>query len=430
MKKLFNSKMVAWFMCLCLIMGSMPVTAMAESGTTRKMMSLKVSTIEVASESDYIARGPYGTIEAEEAVFLFPGGAYDGIRIDYYNPMQDTEGYGLETGYNYIAEFNAQMSLADTVTENFMAQLLVGVPEGYDGTKAKILEGNAESMNGNLSKSTKTNIALFDVEVEVVGNTGIIWIIAEFKSTSGGGTPEGGSGDTGDEGGSGDEGGTGDQGGSGDEGNRPVPPQGTGSGDNGSNNNTGNAGSPAQSSPQSQTPAAPVALKTTNVNGAQLTGWNDIANLIPTLTSNAVTKPAGSNDSLLQVDLNGNGSKVVPADVIKQVDNASITGLHLFLTGAEAITFLANTDLSTYVPTDFDLVDTVTDNAKTIDFKVKQNIGVSLVFHTMVPVRNRVVSIYREAADGTRILVGTAMANANGQLCFGINETAKYVLTY
>lgn len=168
---------------------------------------------------------------------------------------------------------------------------------------------------------------------------------------------------------------------------------------------------------------------TVNISGAQISGWVAIAAAIPNLSIEQMKKVNGNNESLLHVDLS-NSIKLVPATVISAVDNAKIGGLHIFIGGGSAVTFFTSSDLSKYVLTNFEHVDTVTKKSKTIDFKYKQSIGATVVLHTVVSAKSSPVSIYKYDKDGKKVLIGTTASNERGQLCFNITETAKYVLEY
>ena len=172
---------------------------------------------------------------------------------------------------------------------------------------------------------------------------------------------------------------------------------------------------------------APV-LKTTNVAGEQISGWDAIAKAISTQTKDEQESVSGSNQDILHVDASST-DKIIPAATVKEISASALRGLHVFIGDSDAVTFLAKNDFSGYKETNFEHKDTITEHSRTIDFTHKQDLGATVVFHTTVPVSLGEVTIYKVDADN-KILVGKVISNANGQVCFEITETAMYVLEY
>ncbi len=171
------------------------------------------------------------------------------------------------------------------------------------------------------------------------------------------------------------------------------------------------------------------ALKTTNIAGEQISGWKDITKAISTQTKEKQQSVSGANQDLLHVDASG-FNKTIPAATVKEVSSSALRGLHVFIGDGDAITFLAKNDLSDYKETNFEHKDTVTDHARTIDFTYKQELGVTVVFHTTVPAKLSEVTVYKVDADNKKIRIVKTASNANGQVCFQITETATYILEY
>lgn len=171
-------------------------------------------------------------------------------------------------------------------------------------------------------------------------------------------------------------------------------------------------------------------LKTTNINGIQLEGWEAINKAIPTLTKDKLLRVNGANQTLLHIDLSGSG-KTIPAFVIRTADKAvGIAGLHIFIGNGDAVTFLSGNNLSGYKETNFEHKDTITEHTRTIEFLHRQPLGVTLLFHTTVPVKSAKVTVYKVVPNQSRVLVARTVSNEKGQVCFPISETATYILEY
>ena len=181
-------------------------------------------------------------------------------------------------------------------------------------------------------------------------------------------------------------------------------------------------------SSDTDTPAPAPVLKTTNLAGEQIVGWDAITKLIATQTKDKQQNVSGANQDLLHVDAS-EFDKTIPAATVKAVSSSALRGLHVFIGNSDAVTFLAKTKLSGYKETNFDHKDTVTDHTRTIEFTNKQALGTTVTFHTTVPVKNGTVTVYKVDANG-RTRIATTVSNANGQVCFPITETATYVLEY
>ena len=179
----------------------------------------------------------------------------------------------------------------------------------------------------------------------------------------------------------------------------------------------------------SDTPAALPELKTTNIAGEQIFGWDAITASLATQTKEKLQSVSGVNQDLLHVDASG-FDKIIPAATVKAVSSSALKGLHVFIGDSDAVTFLAKSNLSGYKETNFAHKDTATDHTKTIEFTNKQALGTTVVFHTTVSAKTSAVTVYKVGTDNKRTLVAKTVSNANGQVCFPITETATYVLEY
>ena len=190
---------------------------------------------------------------------------------------------------------------------------------------------------------------------------------------------------------------------------------------------------PSNPEPAKPTPSAPAVpapvLKTTNIAGEQISGWDAITKAISTQTKEKQENVSGSNQDILHVDASST-DKIIPAATVKEISSSALRGLHVFIGDSDAVTFLAKNDFSGYKETNFEHKDTITEHSRTIDFTNKQDLGATVVFHTTVPVSLGEVTIYKVDADNNKTLVGKVISNANGQVCFEITETAMYVLEY
>lgn len=186
-------------------------------------------------------------------------------------------------------------------------------------------------------------------------------------------------------------------------------------------------GNTSNTSSASEAPA-PV-LTTTNLVGEQISGWDAITKAISTQTKEKQQNVSGANQDLLHVDAS-TVDKTIPVTTVKAVSSSSLRGLHVFIGSSDAVTFLAKNDLSGYKETSFDHKDTITGHTRTIEFTHKQALGATVVFHTTVPVKSGVVTIYKVDANNNKIQIAKTISTVNGQVCFLITETATYVLEY
>ena len=178
----------------------------------------------------------------------------------------------------------------------------------------------------------------------------------------------------------------------------------------------------------SEASAALPELKTTNVAGEQIIGWDAITTALATQTKEKLQSVSGVNQDLLHVDAGGS-DKIIPAAAVKAASSSALRGLHVFIGDSDAVTFCTKSDLSGYKETNFAHTDTVADHARTIAFTNKQALGTTVAFHTTVPAKSATVTVYKVDANG-RTCIAKTVSNAAGQVCFPMTETATYVLEY
>lgn len=86
---------------------------------------------------------------------------YQGLAIDYYNPMAETEWYDpVSDGYDIQAEYTVSIPLTDYEGDTLSGTLTIPLPDGYDGASARIKGG------ASASSYTATTVS-FPVTLEV-----------------------------------------------------------------------------------------------------------------------------------------------------------------------------------------------------------------------------------------------------------------------
>ena len=101
---------------------------------------------------------------------------WQGLAIDYYNPMAETEWYvPVSEGYDIQAEYTVSIPLTGYEGETLSGTLTIPLPEGYDGTTARIKNGAAAS------SYTATTVT-FPLTLDVSGNTAEAFeLLIEYK---------------------------------------------------------------------------------------------------------------------------------------------------------------------------------------------------------------------------------------------------------
>lgn len=169
-------------------------------------------------------------------------------------------------------------------------------------------------------------------------------------------------------------------------------------------------------------------MATENIEGVTFNTWEEITANTPNLTAEKLQKVNASNDDLLHVNIVGKSDKTVPVSAVQAMDKSTIGGLHVFIGESDAVTFLNSVDYANYTGKNFAHDDTFTENSRTIDFKDKDSINATVMFHSLIA-PNATAKIYK-VVDGAEVLIGTASSNEFGGICFAINDLATYVIRY
>lgn len=97
---------------------------------------------------------------------------YQGLAIDYYNPMVDAQ---LSEGYDIQAGYTVSIPLTDYASETLSGTLTIPLPEGYDGATARIKGG------ASASSYTATTVS-FPVTLDVsYGTAEAFELLIEYK---------------------------------------------------------------------------------------------------------------------------------------------------------------------------------------------------------------------------------------------------------
>lgn len=101
---------------------------------------------------------------------------YQGLAIDYYYPMTETEWYEpVSEGYDIQAEYTISIPLTDYEGTTLSGTLTVPLPEGYDGATARIKGG------ASASSYTATSVS-FPVTLDVSGGTAEVFgLLIEYR---------------------------------------------------------------------------------------------------------------------------------------------------------------------------------------------------------------------------------------------------------
>ena len=148
----------------------------------RNTITLPVRTIE-SEDSDYTIRPnltAYFIPDKDTTVTVGNFSEYQGLRIDYYNPMNPTEGEpALSEGYDMLAEYHVAIPLTEYEGETLSGTLTIPLPQGYDGATARIKGG------ASASSYTATTVT-FPLTLDVSGNTAEAFeLLIEYKKKSG-----------------------------------------------------------------------------------------------------------------------------------------------------------------------------------------------------------------------------------------------------
>lgn len=150
------------------------VSLIAAEKVVRNKVNLSVSTLEHETDMGYTLQSNLsGAFSTNQDVLLY--GDYDGIMIDYYWPMQEpTLVSQLDEGYSALVEYNVNLSTLNDISGPISGSLSIPLPNGLDGTSAKIIGGPSASAS---SASTIT----FPVTLDAAYGSAFVNFLVEYK---------------------------------------------------------------------------------------------------------------------------------------------------------------------------------------------------------------------------------------------------------
>lgn len=170
-------------------------------------------------------------------------------------------------------------------------------------------------------------------------------------------------------------------------------------------------------------------INTVNIGGFTLDTWEDILVYMPEMKMADLVEVNEANSDFFHVDITNLANMYVPAAVVQALANSDTTGLHVFIGGGDAITFMKGYNYTDYSTMYFNHTDVVTADSHTIDFDQKKSIGGTVVLHTNIGDAGKAATVYK-VVDGQEMMIASCVSNADGMICFKITETAKYVVKY
>lgn len=116
------------------------------------------------------------TFTPDTAVTVGEFNEFQGLAIDYYNPMAETEWYEpVSEGYDIQAGYTVSIPLTGYAGETLSGTLTIPLPQGYDGATARIKGG------ASASSYTATTVT-FPLTLEVSGGTAEAFeLLIEYK---------------------------------------------------------------------------------------------------------------------------------------------------------------------------------------------------------------------------------------------------------
>lgn len=139
---------------------------------------------------------------------------------------------------------------------------------------------------------------------------------------------------------------------------------------------------------------------------------------------------AEDKNKFLEVDLS-EYYKTVPKSVGKILaDCKNLKGLQVKLGGWDAVSFVSNETLKNMNDVEFDLTSTDYANKRVIDFERYQLIGTNVIFHTKINKTNTEGKVYMVDDNGKETFLQNVKSDADGRVCFTINQTGNYVIKY
>lgn len=116
------------------------------------------------------------TFTPNSAVTVGEFNEWQGLAIDYYNPMAETEWYEpVSEGYDIQAAYTVSIPLTSYAGETLSGTLTIPLPQGYDGATARIKGG------ASASSYTATSVS-FPVTLDVSGGTAEVFgLLIEYR---------------------------------------------------------------------------------------------------------------------------------------------------------------------------------------------------------------------------------------------------------
>ncbi len=139
-------------------------------------ISLPVRTLEEGDLDYSPAPELSATFTPDTAVTVGEFNQWQGLAIDYYNPMVETEWYEpVSEGYDIQTEYTVSIPLENYENTTLSGTLTVPLPKGYDGATARIKNG------ASASSYTATTVS-FPVTLEVsYGSADLFGLLIEYQ---------------------------------------------------------------------------------------------------------------------------------------------------------------------------------------------------------------------------------------------------------
>ena len=148
------------------------IYAYTATKTASDPISLPVRVLEEGDAEYSPAPELSATFTPDTAVTVGEFNEYQGLAIDYYNPMVDAQ---LSEGYDIQAGYTVSIPLTGYAGETLSGTLTIPLPQGYDGATARIKNGAAAS------SYTATTVS-FPVTLDVsYGTAEALELLIEYK---------------------------------------------------------------------------------------------------------------------------------------------------------------------------------------------------------------------------------------------------------
>lgn len=143
-----------------------------KAASVSNSISLPVRVLEEGDADYSTAPELSATFTPDTAVTVGEFNEWQGLAIDYYNPMVDAE---LSEGYDIQAGYTVSIPLENYEGTTLSGTLTIPLPQGYDGASARIKGG------ASASSYTATTVS-FPVTLEVSGGTAEAFeLLIEYK---------------------------------------------------------------------------------------------------------------------------------------------------------------------------------------------------------------------------------------------------------